>query len=54
VNTIKDLSPPGAEEIPEPIQEDGVLGELWQCVGKMREYNSTLNESKESLIRLIG
>jgi hypothetical protein len=54
VNTIKDLHFPEKEPSLEEIQSSGVLGELWGCVAKMREYNNTLNESKKSLVRFIG
>lgn len=55
VNTIKDMRSPEKETRPEEVlQQDGVLGELWGCVSRMKKYNAMLNESKKSLVRFIG
>ena len=54
VNTIKDMRSPEKEPRPEEVQQDGVLGELWGCVARMRKYNNTLHESKKNLVKFIG
>ena len=53
VNTIKDITEPEKEMIDETSQE-GVLGELWECVSRLREYNESLERSKKGLIRFVG
>ena len=53
VNTIKDITEPEKEMLDEPIQA-GVLGELWECVSRLREYNESLERSKKGLIRFVG
>ena len=53
VNTIKDITEPEKEMLKEASQT-GVLGELWECVSRLRRYNESLNRSKKGLIRFIG
>ena len=53
VNTIKDIAETETEMIDEPSQA-GVLGELWKCVSRLREYNESLERSKKGLIRFVG
>jgi len=53
VNIIKDVREPEKEEL-KPINSDGLMNELWQCVNRMKKYNDTLNQSKKALVRFIG
>lgn len=53
VNTIKDITEPEKEMLKE-VSQPGVLGELWECVSRLRRYNESLNRSKKGLIRFIG
>ena len=53
VNTIKDITEPEKEMLKEASQA-GVLGELWECVSRLKRYNVSLNQSKNGLIRFIG
>ena len=53
VNTIKDITEPEKEMLDES-RPGGVLGELWKCVSRLREYNESLERSKKGLIRFIG
>ena len=53
VNTIKDITEPEKGMLDEPSQA-GVLGELWECVIRLREYNDSLERSKKGLIRFVG
>lgn len=53
VNTIKDITEPEKANADEPSQA-GVLGELWECVIRLREYNDSLERSKKGLIRFVG
>ncbi len=51
---LRDFREPnkGSEEDQKPIE--GVIGELEQCISRMRYYNNRLNEVKNGLIRFIG
>ena len=53
VNTIKDITEPEKGTPDEPSQA-GVLGELWECVSRLRGYNESLERSKKGLIRFVG
>lgn len=53
VNTIKDITEPEKEMLKE-ASPTGVIGELWECVSRLRRYNESLNRSKKGLIRFIG
>jgi hypothetical protein len=53
VNTIKDITEPEKEMLKEASQT-GVLGELWECVSRLKRYNNTLNQSKKGLVRFLG
>ena len=53
VNTIKDITEPEKERLDES-SPGGVLGELWECVSRLREYNESLERSKKGLIRFVG
>ena len=53
VNTIKDITEPEKAKADDSSQA-GVLGELWECVSRLREYNESLERSKKGLIRFVG
>ena len=53
VNTIKDITELEKETLDDPIQK-GVIGELWECVSRLRGYNESLERSKKGLIRFVG
>jgi hypothetical protein len=53
VNQIKDITEPEKERLNDPSMP-GVIGELWVCVGILKQYNSTLSQSKKGLVRFLG
>ena len=53
VNIIKDVSEAEKEDQQTP-NSGGLINELWDCVERMKRYNSTLNQSKKALVRFIG
>lgn len=53
INIIKDVREPEKEEL-KPTTSGGIIDELWLCVGRMKKYNNTLNQSQKALVRFIG
>jgi hypothetical protein len=54
VNTIKDTRSDDNDEDTESKNGNGVISDLWVCVQELKKYNGMLNESKKSLIKLVG
>ena len=53
VNVIKDITEPEKEMLKE-VSQSGIIGELWECVSRLKRYNQTLNQSKKGLVRFVG
>lgn len=53
LNMIKTFSEP-KEAPPEKSISTGFISDFWECIVKMRDYNSQLKESRNALVKFIG
>lgn len=52
--TLRDFREPNTEEGESQASQDCIIGELEQCIRRMRGYNNRLNEVKNGLIKFVG